>query len=556
MKVAELIGEYLVAEGINLAAGMSGQQIGPILDQIAARPEIELMYTRQERVAFDICDGFARASGKPAVVFTDSGPAAANLMGGLVNSWGDSVPVLFFAGHNNATEIASRQTKEIPFLEMFGPVSKWTTVINHPSQTIDTLRRAFMYLYTGRLGPVVIGVPFDVANMVVEAAPYQTVSSKKRLRSGGDPAAIKQSIKMVLEAKNPYIYVGSGILFSEASPELVELSELLTLPVATTLNGKSAFPEDHDLSLGIGGFARATYSSLPATKLAESADLILTIGCGFKRHATQVRPGTDVVHIQVDVDPAAINRDEIADVAILGDSKIVLLQMINEANFQLKSAEITPNKKRIAEILSYKKEWEAVSSPLLQSSEKPINPFRVTHELSNLVNKKDTIVLHDAGTVRGTTSQHYLSPVPRSFLGFGVESAMGWSVGAGMGAKKAYPEKLVVVFIGEEAFNETALDVETSIRNEAPILIIVKNNRIFVDSDGGKNSRLAQVRFGTGVNIVKLCDSLGAKTFQIEDPKEISNVLKKAIAFVEAGSTSVVDVRTKRVNASLHSLWE
>ena len=146
MKVSEKIAEALVSEGVTLAAGISGQSIGRLLDAIANRPEVTLMYTRQERVAFDICDGFARASGRPAVVFTDAGPAAANLMGGLVNSWGDSVPVLFFAGHNDRSEQANRQTKEIPFIEMFRPVSKWTTIIDYPDQTDEVIRRAFMHL--------------------------------------------------------------------------------------------------------------------------------------------------------------------------------------------------------------------------------------------------------------------------------------------------------------------------------------------------------------------------------------------------------------------------
>ena len=125
-----------------------------------------------------------------------------------------------------------------------------------------------------------------------------------------------------------------------------------------------------------------------------------------------------------------------------------------------------------------------------------------------------------------------------------------------MGAKKAHPDKLVVVVVGEEAFNETAMDVETSVRNSAPILIIVKNNRKFIDTDGGESSRLARVRFGTGVNIGELCLALGAQTFEISDPNALANSLKSAIKIVESGQTAVVDVRTQRVNASLHSLWE
>lgn len=556
MNVAEAISHCLVAEGIKLAAGLSGQSIGPLLDQIAGRTELSLMYARQERVAFDICDGYARATGNPGVVFTDAGPAAANLMGGLVNSWGDSVPVLFFAGHNDRVEIASGQTKEIPFVDMFGPVSKWATVISDPAQTLGVIRRAFMHMRTGRPGPVVIGVPVDVARMDIGDFDYPPVSSQPRSRSGGDPDRVREAVQLIAGAARPYVYVGAGALFSEATEELVKFAELLSLPVATTLNGKSAFPEDHALSLGIGGFARAAYSSLPATKLAESADVILTIGCGFKQHATKVRPAGTVRHIQIDVDPKELNRDHLADVAILGDAKIVLRQLIDAAEGTLDRARLQRVEPRHEEIARLNGQWAEISHPLLTSNEVPINPFRVTGELMKLVDPTNTILLHDAGTVRGTTSQHYIAPTPRSFLGFGVQSAMGWSLGAAMGAKKAHPEKLVVAVIGEEAFNETALDIETSIRNDAPVMIIVKNNRRYVDQDGGKNQRLAHARFHQGMNICALVEAMGAKARRVEQPDQLAGALSSAIDDVKSGTTAVVEVLTTRVAASLHAQWE
>src|SRR5262249_24455910 len=170
-------------------------------------------------------------------------------------------------------------------------------------------------------------------------------------------------------------------------------------------------------------------------------------------------------------------RDHLADVAILGDAKVVLGQLVAAAKSRLPAARQARDESRSKEIAALKAEWETVCAPLVSSDASPINPFRVTREFARVVDPNETIVLHDAGTVRGTTSQHYIAPRPRSFLGFGVASAMGWSIGAAMGAKKAQPDKLVVAFIGEEAFNETAMDIETSIRNGAPILIIVKNNR-------------------------------------------------------------------------------
>lgn len=548
MNIGEAIGQALVAEGITLAAGISGTHVGKLLDAIAAESRINLMYARQERVAFDIADGFARASGRPAVVFADSGPAAANAMGGLVNSWGDSVPVLFFAGHVDRVDVASRQTKEIPFLDLFRPVSKWAALVADPTQASEIMRRAFMALRSGRPGPVVIGTPHDVSGMEAGNFEYTAVSGQFPIRSGADPATIAAAADLLAKAKRPYLYVGAGVLASEATESLVHLAERLTLPVATTLNGKSAFPEDHALSLGIGGFVRATYGSLPASLWAESADLILTVGCGFKQHATQERPKAGVRHIQVDIDAAELNRDHLADVVLQGDAKVVLEQLAE-------AVDPRRDPQRLSEIAAFRRRWAEVSAPLLASDEVPINPFRVTHELTKLVDPAETVVLHDAGTVRGTISQHYLATRPRGFIGFGVQSAMGWSIGAAMGAKKAQPDKLVVAVIGEEAFNETALDIETSIRNDAPILIIVKNNRRKVDRAGGTSERLAQVRFHSGIDIGALAKALGAAAVRIEKPAEIAGGLKQAIAQVRAGRTAVVDVVTTRINASLHRLW-
>ena len=551
MNVAEAMGDALVAEGVRVAAGITGQSIGHLADALAERPEVKVFYVRQERVAVDICDGYARACGRPGVVFTDAGPAAANAMGGIVNSFGDSTPVLFIAGHNNRFDTRRRQTKELPLTELFSPVSKWVTVIEDPSQVGDLLRRAFMHLRTGRSGPVVLGLPYDLSSMPMPGNFfYEPVLSRPTVRSAGDPAAIEAAVHMLADAKQPYVYVGAGVLWSEASDELVELAELLTLPVATTLNGKSAFPENHPLSLGIGGFARARYGTTHATAVANAADVIMTVGCGFKQHATLAPAPEGAKHIQIDVDPAELHKEALADVAILGDAKLVLRQLI-EAAHRLPATRLTPVQPRIDMLAKLRARWAEVSAAYVNSDESPINPFRVTREFTDLADPDNTILLHDAGSVRGTTCMHYLATRPRSFLGFGVQSAMGWSLGAAIGAKTASPGQLVATIIGEEAFAETALDIETSVRANAPVLVIVLNNRAFVDRDGGVSVKLARTRFDGGVDICALARALGANAQRIEKPGDLHDGLRQAIADVAAGTTSVVEVMTCRVRVNL-----
>jgi len=555
MIVADAIASALVAEGITLAAGLAGTHIGRLMEAIGRREEIALMYARQERSAFDMADGYARASGKPAVVFTDSGPAAANTMGGLVNSWGDSTPVLFFAGHTNTTLTAFRDTKEIPFLDLFAPVSKWAAIIQHPGQLEEILRRAFMQLRSGRPGPVVIGVPHDIQGMEIGDFHYRPVGPQGRIRPGADPALVDAAVDMIAAAERPYLYVGAGVLFSEASSALVSLAELLTLPAATTLNGKSAFPEDHPLSLGIGGFIRGRYHTLPAADVAGDADVILSIGCGFKWEATRKKPADGVKLIQIDIEPTEINRSQLADIAIQGDARLVLEQMIDSARNRLTPERLTPVVNRIARIRSLKDRWVSLCEPELTSQAIPINPFRVTHELCALIDPANTIILHDAGTVRGTICYHYPAVTPRNFLGFGAQSSMGWSLGAGFGAKKSAPQKLVIAVIGEEAFQETAMDIETSVRNEAPILVIVKNNRKHMPESSRNDRRIDHARFHRGLDIGAFVISMGAKTVRIDHPDQLSAKLAEAIALVNAGHTTVVDIVTTRANPVLDRLW-
>ena len=208
---------------------------------------------------------------------------------------------------------------------------------------------------------------------------------------------------------------------------------------------------------------------------------------------------------------------------------------------------LPPDDGRLAELTALQKRWQDVSEPLLGSDEVPINPFRVTREFARLVDPRRTILLHDAGSVRGSTCQHYVATSPRSFLGFGVESAMGWSIGAALGAKTAAPDKLVASVIGEEAFGETALDLETSIRAGTPVLILVLNNRAFTDRDGGVSAKLAAARFTGGIDICAVARRFGARAERVDHPDALRDALQRAIDTVSAGTTAVVEIMTCRV---------
>ena len=545
MNAAQAISKILISEGVRVGAGIGGQSIERLANVLVNESDINLCYARQERVAVDICDGYARVSGKPGIVFTDHGPGAANTMAGILNSYGDSIPLLFFAGVNRRFEVPRRGQKELAIHDVFKSVTNWTATIIDPSQIEDVLRRSFVSLRAPRPGPVVVGIPYDLCAM--EAPEFRYRPAPERIRSAGDPQAVESAVRALANAKRPYVCVGAGVLFAEATQEMVELAELLTLPVASTLNGKSGFPESHPLALGKGGVTRATYATLQATRFAQEADVILTVGSSLQRHALLDPIPEGVTFIQVDVNAAELSKEAPADVAILGDAKLVLRQMIDAARALLPASRLQRRDDVIQRIEHLRQEWLAFSMPILTSDEVPINPFRVTWELCQLVDPDQTIVLHDAGSVRGSTCQHYVATVPHSFIGFGVQSAIGSSLGAALGAKLAAPDKLVIAFTGDEAFGETALDLETATASEIPILMIMINNRAFQDRAAIRKAKIRPVG-----DYCALARALGVEAKRVEEPKALRGALSEALNHVRSGKSALVEVITKRVATSLY----
>jgi thiamine pyrophosphate-dependent acetolactate synthase large subunit-like protein len=249
-----------------------------------------------------------------------------------------------------------------------------------------------------------------------------------------------------------------------------------------------------------------------------------------------------------------MHKESRAELGILGDAKVVLQQMVDAAERLLPPSRRQPRKELLQKIGALRDRWWELSRPLLTSTERPINPFRVTWEFSRLVDPDKTIVLHDAGGSRGTTCQHYVATVPHSFVAFGVESAMGWSIGAAIGAKAAAPDKLVATFIGDEAFYETAIDLETSVVFDTPILVILLNNRADTLAKRG-NDPLDHARWIGGRNLSELCKALGAQAERVDDPEQVSAALKRAIATVQGGRTAVVEVEIARVRNNIGYLF-
>lgn len=538
MRVVDVISEILKREGVNFLSCYPTNT----LIEAAALAGIRPIVCRQERVGVGIADGFTRVTnGKRIGVFTmQAGPGAENAFSGITTAYSDSVPVLLLpVGHARDTSQVFHFFRSV---QSYAPVTKWSEEITLASQVPEIMRRAFSYLKMGRLGPVLMEIPNDAALEEFPAAAIH-YSPVKRTVSGANARDVSEAAKILIESRTPVIVAGQGVLYAEASDELVELAELLQAPVTTTLEGKSAFPEHHPLSLGTG----AGVMPRPVHSFLQNADVIFAIGASLTKHSIVAAPipaGKTIIHATND--ERDINKHYPANYPILGDAKPVLRQFIDAIKDEL------GNKKReangtAAEVKKGKEEWMAEWMPKLTSDEKPLNPYRVMWEFMNLFDRKNTIVTHDAGSPRNQLVPFYQAPSPRSYIGWGKSHALGTGLGLIMGAKLAAPEKFCVNFMGDAAFGMTGLDFETAVRNNIPTLTIVLNNNFMAAET--HSMQASHERYGT-MNILgnyaDLARSLGGWSERVEEPSRIVPALQRARKVTDDGKAALLEFITSR----------
>ncbi len=516
---------------------------------LTTAPEIRTILTRHERVAADMADGYARASGQPGVCLAVLGPGASHLFAGLAQSYADGVPVLGIVGQAPRGRAGTRATSEMPLLSVFEHVTKWESSINMPTRVSEIVRRAFVQLRNGPPGPVLLEVPSDVALESFPDEKFQYVPSGAPHLYRPDSKDVERAAGLLVQARRPLIYAGSGVLKARASEELRQLAELLSAPVMTTLGGKGGFPENHPLALGLGGFPRSALGTSAAYKFAQKTDCLLAIGNSFAFQASSGRPfpdGVKLIHSHVDC--SEIDRLYPTDVGLVGDSRLVLQDLLEAVRERLGSAASSSLRPEVVgEVRLERERWLQEWMPLLTSDEVPMNPFRVTWEFMHAVDRQSTVFTHDAGAVRGHTCHHYEAIVPGSFVGWGQQSAMGWTIGGSMGIKLALPDKLVAYAIGDGSFGMTGMDLETAVRNEIPTLGLIYNN-----SQMGIVNEIQHREFEGRSNMVKLggdyvgvARALGAHAERVSRPDEIRPAVERAVRATRDGKPAIVEFVTK-----------
>jgi len=466
MKVGEAIAEIMKREGVEI---LTAYPVNHLIEHAAAI-DIRPIIVRQERIGLHMADAISRlTSGDKLGAFCmQHGPGTENSYGGIAQAYSESIPILVVPGGypRRTAQIGANYSA---IREMRG-IAKISESVVLPNEIANIMRRAFSALRNGRGGPAIVEVPADLWNAEIEGElDYKPVTVTK---SGPSPDAVRAAAKLLSEAKSPVIYAGQGVHWAKAWPQLKQLAELLAIPVCTSLEGKSSFPEDHKLSLGSGGVAVPR----PVRHWLDKADVIFGVGVSFTETAFGVPMPKDKSkkYIHATLDPNHLNKDIYATVGLIGDAGLTLDALLAElGKTEKKSRDAAKVAGEIAEMRqAWLKEW----MPKLTLNEAPLSPYRVIWDLWHTVDVANTIITHDAGSPRDQLSPFWVTKTPLSYIGWGKTTQLGYGLGLAMGAKLVHPDKLCINVWGDAAIGFTGMDFETAVREKIPIMSVLFNN--------------------------------------------------------------------------------
>ena len=424
----------------------------------------------------------------------------------------------------------------------FKDITKWSQSINDSNRIVTLMKRAFHSLKNERPSPVLLEMHRD--HMTQEISNLDDYNSPKQIKVSPTDDLIESSVKLLISSKNPIIWSGQGVLYSSATKELKELSELLSLPVITTMPGKSSYDERNPLSLGS---ANRT-APKGVWKYLGDSDTVFAIGSSLTitNYGITIPEGKRIIHSTNNSDD--INKDYDVEIPLLGDSKLVLQKMIDciKSNYKENIASIEKKESTIDKIKKLKEEWFSEWSTLLNSEMNPINPYRLVNEINKNIDHENTIVTHDAGHPRDQMMPFITATNPGSYIGWGKSTHLGYGIPLMIGAKIAQPNKFCINFMGDGAFGMSGLDIETSQRSGNPITTVVMNNGTM----GGYPQNYPQSieKFQTikmTGNYAKIAEGMGAKGISVENPNEIKKAILDARKFNNEGFSVLIDVKTQ-----------
>ena len=523
MNGADLIAEILKREGVEFLPAFPHSDIIDAAAKCGIRPLI----VRQERQALHIADGYARInSGRKICATTvQYGPGSENAIGGVAQCFADNVPVLHLpGGYPRGSQGTAPNFNAARNLQA---INKWCEFVYQSDRIPQMMQNAFALLRNGRPGPVTLEIPIDIFTESVDPSLLDGYRQQRRSCPVASPSEVREVTANLLKARCPIIIAGQGILYAEAWEELQQLAELTHTPVMTTLNGKSAFPENHPLALGCGGGSRPD----TVNHFLSKADLIVGLGTSFTRsdYITPF-PTEGKTFIQLTNWEGDISKDYPVDFGVIGDAKPSLAAIVDELKGQLGENGRLDEHGVVGEIAALKQAFMAQWLPLLTSDESPNNPYRVIWDLMHSVDRSKTVLTHDAGSPRDQVTPFWEATVPHGYMGWGKTTQLGLGMGLMQGAKLARPHWNCINIMGDAAVGMVGMDFETAVRCELGTLTLVLKNGLMggyskYHENAAKKYRIQDL----GGNYSELAQSLGGYGERIESVDEIRPAIARAL---------------------------
>ncbi|MCK6264739.1 acetolactate synthase 3 large subunit [Vibrio sp. ZSDE26] len=527
---AEMVVQSLIEEGVEQIFGYPGGSVLDIYDALHAKSdEIKHVLVRHEQAATHMADGYTRSTGKPGVVLVCSGPGATNTVTGIATAYMDSIPMIVISGNVPRNLIGNDAFQECDIVGVSRPIVKHSFLVKSTEEIPEVMKQAFYISTTGRPGPVVIDLPKDVMSPL-NKLPYEypkTINMRSYNPTlTGHKGQIKKALKALLAAEKPVLYVGGGVVISEADQQLLKLAEALNLPVVSTLMGLGAFPGTHKNSLGMLGM----HGLYEANMAMHNADLIFGIGVRFDDRTTnnldKYCPNAKIMHI--DIDPSSISKNVKTDLPIVGSAEKVLETMVQLLEEQGGSNDSDAIDRWWSEIQVWR-DRNCLSYEKLPDRIKPQQVIETLHKLTN----GDAYVASDVGQHQMFAALYYPFNKPRRWINSGGLGTMGFGLPAGMGVKFAKPDEEVVIVTGDGSIQMNIQELSTALQYDIPVKIINLNNRFLgmvkqwqdiVYQGRHSNSYMDSVP-----DFAAIAEAYGHVGIRITSPDELESGMKKAL---------------------------
>lgn len=514
---AEIVIECLKEQGVDVVFGYPGGTILNIYDALYKHSnEITHILTSHEQGASHAADGYARATGKVGVCLATSGPGATNLVTGIATAYMDSVPMVAITANVNLPLLGKDTFQEVDIAGVVMPITKHSYIVKDISVLADTIRKAFRIAREGRPGPVLVDITKDVTAKEWEYEPKMVEYPKKPANYTDED--IQTVVSLIKQAKKPYIYLGGGVIASDACMQVKELAEKIQAPVCDTLMGKGGFDGKHPLYTGMIGMHGTKTSNYGVS----SCDLLIALGARFSDRVTgnTEKFASNAQILQIDIDAAEINKNVKTTASVVGDLKEVL-QKINAC------LDYTERKEWISEITEMKKKY-----PLKYDTSVLSGPY-VIEEIDRITDGK-AVITTDVGQHQMWAAQYYKYTSPRTFLSSGGLGTMGYGLGACIGAKMGQKDKICINIAGDGCFRMNMNELATASRYNIPIIQVVINNHVlgmvrqwqtlFYDK------RYSQTVLNDAVDFCKVAEGLGVTAVRVSKKEEFAPALKKAVS--------------------------